>query len=58
MQNDKNVKIPTIKIERDKETLKITDIKKLANTIYTSKNNAEAFILKQEMKDKIKRLKK
>lgn len=58
MQQDKPVKIPTIKIERDKETNRVLDVKRLANATYTAKNNAEAFILKLDMARKINKLKR
>lgn len=58
MQQDKPVKIPTVKIERDKETQRVTNVKRLSNSTYTARNNAEAFILKQDMAAKLSKLKK
>lgn len=58
MQQDKPVKIPTVKIERDKETQRVTSVKRLANSTYTAKDNAAAFLLKRDMAQKISKLKK
>lgn len=58
MQRDKPVKLKQVRIIRDKETERIIDLKQMPNSSYTSKNNAEAFILKREIALKISKLKK
>lgn len=58
MQADKPVKLPQVKIIRDKDTERVIDLKQAKSSSYTARNNAEAFLLKQEAARKIARLKK
>lgn len=58
MQVDKPVRIPEILIERDKETNRVINVKRIGTSTYTAKNNAEAYLLKIDMAKKIARLKK
>ncbi len=58
MQSDKPVKLPQVLIIRDKETERVIDLKSAPNSTYTSKNNAEAYLLKVEAARKIAKLRK
>lgn len=58
MQQDKNVKIKTVLIVRDKETQRVIDLKTQRNSTYTAPNNAAAFLLKRDVTRMISKLKK
>jgi hypothetical protein len=56
MQYDKEVKLPVVRINRDKETGRVLSVKRIGTSRFSAKNNSEAFILKQDIKTRLKNL--